>query len=89
MLAHIIRLKVTREENAAFAYYFVPGFKTKLPIFDPAVKILKPHVRHTCCTQDTRSDPNILQMYFNKIKVIQIEPEVIFAKPKVTFSNRK
>ena len=41
MLVHTIRLKVTREEDAAFAYYFVSGFKTKLPIFDPTVKILK------------------------------------------------
>ena len=35
MLVHIIRLKVTREKDAAFPYYFVPGFKTKLPIVDP------------------------------------------------------
>ena len=37
----IIGLKLTRFEDAAFVYYFVPGFKTKLPIFDPGVKILK------------------------------------------------
>ena len=35
MLVPIIRLKLTRAEDAAF----VPGFKTKLPIFDPGVKI--------------------------------------------------
>ena len=36
----ILRLKLTRDEDAAFDYYFVPGFKTKLPIFDPGVKII-------------------------------------------------
>ena len=41
ILVPIIRLKLTRDEDAAFAYYFVPGFTTKLPIFDPGVKILK------------------------------------------------
>ena len=41
MLVHIIRLKVTREKDAAFPYYFVPGFKTKLPIVDPCVNFLK------------------------------------------------
>ena len=39
-LVPIIRLKLTRDEDAAFDYYFVPGFKTKLPIFDPGVKII-------------------------------------------------
>ena len=38
MLVPIIRLKLTRDEDAAFAYLFVQGFKTKLPIFDPGVK---------------------------------------------------
>ena len=41
ILVPIIRLKLTRDEDAAFAYYFVPGFTIKLPIFDPGVKILK------------------------------------------------
>ena len=39
MLVPIIRLKLTRD--AAFAYYFVPGFKTKLPIFLPRCQNLK------------------------------------------------
>ena len=29
MLAPIIRLKLTGNEDAAFAYYFVPGYKKK------------------------------------------------------------
>ena len=41
MLVPIIRLKLIRDEDAAFAYYFLPGFQTKRPIFDPGVKILK------------------------------------------------
>ena len=38
-LGPIIRLKLPQDEDAAFAYLFVQGFKTKLPIFDPGVKI--------------------------------------------------
>ena len=34
-----MRLKLTRDKDAAFAHYIVPGFKTKLSIFDPGVKI--------------------------------------------------
>ena len=41
ILVPIIRLKRTQDEDAAFAYYFVPGFKTKLKLFLPRCQNLK------------------------------------------------
>ena len=70
MLVHIIRLKVTREKDAAFPYYFVPGFKTKLPIVDPCVNFFLILPRLSGSLHDHKCVQKINLLLVNQINVL-------------------